>query len=160
MAIHITKSKLFDEEKGNLKENAIHYFPCKINFEGSANVSRYFTNLITKNGDENNGLTASFRGYPLNGCIVSLPEGYKGLILKETVKPVSGTERTFHVTHTFQSLTYWNWDKIPSKDDAFLSALDWTDIAEAIHSPVQDLNKEKIVCNSSTTDPDSTKAEH
>lgn len=78
------------------------------------------------------GLIASFRGYPLNGHIVNLPEGYKGLILKETAKPVSGNERTFHVTHTFQNITYWNWDKIPSKDDAFLSALDWVDIAEAV----------------------------
>lgn len=41
-------------------------------------------------------------------------------------------ERNIYATGTFKDFTYWNYDKIPSKTDAFISALDWIDIAEAV----------------------------
>ena len=83
-------------------------------------------------------MSASFRGYPLKGQVLSLPEGYRGIVLQETIKPLSETaERNLHVTHSFKSFTYWNWDKTPSKNDLLLSALDWIEVSEAVSSNVR-----------------------
>lgn len=54
------------------------------------------------------------------------------MILHESVKPVANEDRKFYMTHKFNSLTYWNWDKVPSKNDAIYQALDWIDIANAV----------------------------
>jgi hypothetical protein len=67
------------------------------------------------------------------GKVIPLPNGYRGIVGQETVKPMTeGAERNIHVTHTFKSFTYWNWDKPPSLNDALLSALDWVDVSEAV----------------------------
>lgn len=78
-------------------------------------------------------LQTSFRGYPLEGTTVVVPEGYKGITFFEYKKPdAEGVERNLHSTGIFTQFTYWNYDKIPSKNDAFVAALDWIDIAEAV----------------------------
>jgi len=78
-------------------------------------------------------LCSSFRGYPLMGKVIPLPNGYRIIVAQETVKPVTeGAERNIHVMHTFKSFTYWNWDKPPSLNDALISALDWIDVSEAV----------------------------
>lgn len=40
--------------------------------------------------------------------------------------------RNLYCTETFSQFTYWNYDKIPSKNDSLVAALDWIDIAEAV----------------------------
>lgn len=78
-------------------------------------------------------LKASFRGYPLLGKVISLPKDYKGLVLQETINPSNeDKDRNIYTTHAFNKLIYWNWDKQPSQNDAFIAALDWIDIAEAV----------------------------
>lgn len=42
--------------------------------------------------------------------------------------------RNLYCTGTFSQFTYWNYDRIPSKNDAFSAALDWIDIADAVSS--------------------------
>nr|CAD7261531.1 unnamed protein product [Timema shepardi] len=77
-------------------------------------------------------LKASFRGYPLEGKVITLPTGYKGIVVQETLKrQVEGAERNVHLTHTFKSLTFWNWDRTPSRNDPFIAAFDWIDLANA-----------------------------
>ena len=67
------------------------------------------------------------------GQDINLPTGYKGLVVQETKQPlVENVDRTLHASHVFDKLTYWNWDKMPSANDPFISALDWIDIAEAV----------------------------
>lgn len=78
-------------------------------------------------------LQSSFRGHKLNGQTVKIPEGYSGLVLHETSKPVTETQnRKFYVTNNFNEFTYWNWDKKTTKNDAVLQILDWIDIADAV----------------------------
>ncbi|GFG39566.1 hypothetical protein Cfor_00996 [Coptotermes formosanus] len=133
MAVHIKRSVKL-EGKTELMNNSIHYMPCQIHTDGQASVSKYFKPSI-KSQDGNDVLYSSFRGYPLMGKVISLPKGYKGIVAQETVKPMTeGAERNIHVMHTFTSFTYWNWDKPPSLNDALLSALDWIDISEVLHS--------------------------
>lgn len=76
---------------------------------------------------------SSFRGYPLNGTIVKVPEGYKGITFYEENKPEDPKiKRDLVSTGGFTNFTYWNYDKLPSKNDAIISALNWIDIAEAV----------------------------
>ncbi|XP_017781261.1 PREDICTED: uncharacterized protein LOC108566067 [Nicrophorus vespilloides] len=110
--------------------------PFKIHADCDAKVKKYFETYVK---EKENHLTASFRGYPLKGKVIDVPDGYKGLVLHESMKPMTEKEdRNFYVIHTFDKLTMWNWDKVPSKNDAMIQALDWIDIAEALHSPIVD----------------------
>lgn len=78
-------------------------------------------------------LSASFRGYPLKGKRLEFPEGYRGVVLHERIKIDNDKEdRRLYVTHNFNTMTLWNWDKKPSANDAFQRAMDWIDIAEAV----------------------------
>lgn len=55
------------------------------------------------------------------------------MVLHESIKPSTDKdERKFYVVNRFKDITYWNWDKIPSKNDPFIKAFDWIDIAEAV----------------------------
>lgn len=73
------------------------------------------------NSSSNSVLTASFRGRPLQGTKVKIPESYKGFVLGK--KPGE-----------FEEFTYWNWDQLPSKTDAVVKALQWINVSDAIHS--------------------------
>ncbi|XP_011136059.1 ribonuclease H2 subunit C isoform X2 [Harpegnathos saltator] len=78
----------------------------------------------------------SFRGYPLQGKKITVPAGYKGMIFMENKKTdTEGKNRNLYRTGTFSQFTYWNYDRIPSKNDALSAALDWIDIADALHTP-------------------------
>lgn len=41
-------------------------------------------------------------------------------------------ERNLYCTGTFSQFTYWNYDRIPSKNDTLVAALDWVDIAKVV----------------------------
>lgn len=111
--------------------------PFKIAADCEAEVSTYFKPYIKVN-DSN--YTSSFRGYPLVGKKLSLPKGYTGVILNERVIPDTDTEeRNFYITNRFESFMHWNYDKIPTMNDAIMQVLDvWVDVAEALHSPIQE----------------------
>ncbi|KAL1123857.1 hypothetical protein AAG570_001627, partial [Ranatra chinensis] len=78
-------------------------------------------------------LTSSLRGYPLVGKKLDLPAGYSCVLLTEPFKPRTATQsRTFRAAGMTESITAWNWDKTPSRNDPLISALDWIHIAEAV----------------------------
>ncbi|XP_026325353.1 ribonuclease H2 subunit C [Hyposmocoma kahamanoa] len=113
-------------------EQKAHYIPCKIDENGTANVRKYFEPYI--NSNDNGELTATFRGHPLDGIKMNVPEGYRAVVVTEAKRPLAeDAERRFQVAGGFKQFTYWNWDKKPSKNDNLVKALDWIDIAEAIH---------------------------
>lgn len=135
MAIHIQSGK--NNVDSNLKNSKIQCVPFKIHADCDAPVLNYFEPYVRTT--ENDVLAASFRGYPLKGKKVDVPEGYVGVVLHESIRPTrEKDERKFYVVNKFKDLIYWNWDRIPSKNDAFLKALDWIDIAEALHSPIDE----------------------
>jgi len=64
---------------------------------------------------------------------VAVPAGYKGLVLQEKKQPlVENIERNLHVSRVFDELVYWNYDSIPSSNDALIKALDWIEISHAV----------------------------
>ncbi|XP_067681626.1 ribonuclease H2 subunit C-like [Haliotis asinina] len=124
-------------------EDSCHLMPFDVEHDGNANVSSYFTTSIR---EEQEATTASFRGRPLNGQHFTLPSGYSGIVVKENRKPVTEDEdRELNITHRFQKMTYWNLDKLPSADDRFTQAMQWADIAKALHRPVDEESSQKSV---------------
>ncbi|XP_025158584.1 ribonuclease H2 subunit C isoform X3 [Harpegnathos saltator] len=108
--------------------------PCKIHGDESAKVSSFFKPYMRKVDEEY--YECSFRGYPLQGKKITVPAGYKGMIFMENKKTdTEGKNRNLYRTGTFSQFTYWNYDRIPSKNDALSAALDWIDIADALHTP-------------------------
>lgn len=64
---------------------------------------------------------------------MTVPAEYKGMTFMENKKTdAEGKNRNLYCTGTFSQFTYWNYDRIPSKNDALSAALDWIDIADAV----------------------------
>ncbi|XP_034839014.1 ribonuclease H2 subunit C [Maniola hyperantus] len=131
MSIQV-ENNLKDNERKVLFEQRAHYMPCQIEADGPANVSEYFEPYVVDRGDGE--LSATFRGHPMDGVKMPLPEGYSAVIVSEGKRPLAeDAERKFQVTGGFKEIIYWNWDKKPSKNDNLTKAMVWMDIAEAIH---------------------------
>ena len=137
--------------------SSVHLMPCKIHSDGPADVAGFFTPYIgkKKSDQEEEGtryllfdrkhyiryvdldsvFEGSFRGYPLQGQKIPVPEGYTGLVLTETKKPLTENEpKNLSITKKFDSFTYWNWDYNPSTNDPAQLALDWLDISKVVKS--------------------------
>ena len=65
--------------KNPVTADHLHYLPCSVNFTGETEVDERFRKLTEKNEDTGL-LTGSFRGFPLEGKSVSLPENYTGAV--------------------------------------------------------------------------------
>ncbi|XP_034037796.1 ribonuclease H2 subunit C [Thalassophryne amazonica] len=114
----------------------IHLMPCEIEHNGPAQISQYFTATIKDGKHEK---TVSFRGRGLKGQELRCPQGYTGLVLKEVNKSGFDQEdRTVKVSSIFDKVTYWNLETPPNTDDTVVMALDWPELAEAIHGPIED----------------------
>ncbi|CAG4971119.1 unnamed protein product [Parnassius apollo] len=131
MSIQI-ENNLKNGDNPEIFEQRAHYLPCKIEADGAANVEKYFEPYVVEK--ENGELSATFRGHPLDGVKMSLPDGYRAILVTEAKKPLADdADRRFQVAGGFKEFVYWNWDKKPSKNDNIVKAFDWIDIAEAIH---------------------------
>ncbi|KAH8277979.1 hypothetical protein KR018_012201 [Drosophila ironensis] len=112
----------------------LHFLPAKIDGNGEANVEQYFNNYTRDSVECGSGvLTNALRGYPLMGERLKVPEGFKGLVLQETERPLSeSADRQLRLTGVFDAFTYWNYDKVPSNGDAYRQAILMADVAEAV----------------------------
>ncbi|KAJ8922456.1 hypothetical protein NQ315_004403 [Exocentrus adspersus] len=120
----------------NSKDSNVQSLPCRIHADCDASVAQYFDNYVKTK--EDGTLSGSFRGYPLRGKKVQVPEGYSGLVLHESSRPSDDKEeRTFHVAGKFEEMTFWNWDKATGDGDGITRALEWIEIAKALHSPIE-----------------------
>ncbi|XP_022231816.2 ribonuclease H2 subunit C [Drosophila obscura] len=118
----------------------LHYLPAKVNGDGEANVETYFSNYTREAPEYGSGiLTNALRGYPLVGDRIQVPEGYKGLVLQETEKPLNeSADRQLRLTGVFDEFTYWNYDKVPSNGDPYRQALLMADVAQALSEPISE----------------------
>lgn len=122
-----------------------HLMPCSIDYNGSANVSRFFKPSINcippkdPNTDPAQHLSASFRGRLLNGRKIVLPADYAGILLMEDNNR-SMDEVNLKPINKFSEFTYWNLDCTPSSDDKIVQAIQWIEISKAIHSSVNEVN--------------------
>ena len=71
-----------------------------------------------------------------------LPPNWQGVVYVERKRPLNDeTDRVLQPKSTFDSFTYWNYDKNPSRNDAFTQALQWLEISSVLHSPEPPVEK-------------------
>eukprot|EP00088_Acartia_fossae_P055964 TRINITY_DN6509_c0_g1_i1.p1 TRINITY_DN6509_c0_g1~~TRINITY_DN6509_c0_g1_i1.p1 ORF type:complete len:147 (+),score=20.90 TRINITY_DN6509_c0_g1_i1:830-1270(+) len=110
----------------------VQFMPFSMKFNGETEVQKRF-NTETKENKEKGCLENSFRGYPLEGVKMTLPEKYAGLVLDTGVLTFSGEKENIRGVKMFKEFTYWNYDRVPSENDNLAQALQWTKVAEALH---------------------------
>ena len=121
----------------------LNHLPCKIQYDGHAPVGAYFQRTAKPDSVNSGEIIeeATFRGRYLLGKRAKLPSNTIGLVLRPRV---TGTRRdddeneggAWDVDGTFEELTYWNRDTTPLRTDPVPAALRWTELARAIHRPV------------------------
>lgn len=113
----------------------LHFIPAKVNKDSAADVEKYFDQFTDKSstGDV---LNNSLRGRPIVGAKMNVPDGWQGVVYVERKRPLNDdADRVFQQKATFDSFTYWNYDKNPSRNDAFAQALQWLEISDVLHAP-------------------------
>nr|XP_043608328.1 uncharacterized protein C12B10.15c [Erigeron canadensis] len=148
--IHLLLGTTGDERK----EEEIHQVPCCIKYNGPSPVSHYFKPKSI--GIEVDGLDvmeAYFRGRKLQGTTMSLHNGYSGFVIGKNTSAKRKTCDTnaWKMKAKFQNITLWNHDDLPSKEDPFLRAFHWFDVAKALHKPVTAEDIESAVNPGATT---------
>ena len=131
----------------------IHFLPCKIEYEGSAPVDRYFLvdPLTSRDAEADpNVLVSTFRGRGFLGATEKIPEGAKGLIVSENFEfpdyeekedeeddEARNGQRILQIEGMFESLTYWNHDVIPKNDQHVARWMDSIRLARIVHDTEQ-----------------------
>ncbi|CAF0912908.1 unnamed protein product [Rotaria sp. Silwood1] len=102
----------------------VYSMPCSIDIPSTitSDIKRHFTNSIQVNKDNNNKLVASFRGRPLDGEQLDIPNDYIG-ILTNSSKYVS----------SFDKFIYFNLDCSTSKNDCIARSIEWLSLAKILH---------------------------
>ena len=102
--------------------SSVYSMPFSIDIPSTitSDIKRHFTNSIQINN--NNKLEASFRGRPLNGEHIHIPDDYIG-ILTNSSKPLS----------SFDKLTYFNLDCSTSKNDCIARSIEWLSLGKILH---------------------------
>lgn len=87
----------------------------------SSDIKRHFTDSIQFNSN-NNKLEASFRGRPLNGEHIDIPNDYIGILTNSS-----------NIISSFDQLTYFNLDCSTSKNDCISRSIQWLSLAKILH---------------------------
>ncbi|XP_074605496.1 uncharacterized protein LOC141858603 [Brevipalpus obovatus] len=109
--------------------------PCEIHHTGKANTDKYFESTVSSSKEDSKRLNASFRGRPLNGIRVDLPDQFTGLVCNKE-KANKRNDIKLNAIKEFHTLTLWNYDCKPTENDTAVQALKWLEVSSAIHQPV------------------------
>lgn len=128
-------------------QRPLHLLPCRIRPDRVAAVGgdqtltgpvdRYFCpyekDATTTIGDTTAVWRASLRGKPLTGVKLDMPDGYVGVLCScDGNRMDRGDPSDLVADRVTERLTYWNWDRVPSREDPLLAAYDWVRVSEAI----------------------------
>ncbi|ESO02644.1 hypothetical protein HELRODRAFT_161934 [Helobdella robusta] len=146
MAAEKTRISLKCDEKELLKDDNVHFIPCKFDPDNKENIGsdaksdrikNFFHSSIfcekNDNGSYEDVLHASIRGRPLVGTRMKLPQGYEGIVLEKEEHSEEEEHKNYKIREKFKSLTYWNLDSKPNLDDKFRQALKWIEISKAVN---------------------------
>ena len=113
-----------------------HLINCEIEANAEANVSKYFEPAIVKKDDLRSDV--SFRGRPMNGRRVKLPDDF----VLASLKPSLSDEHQFNAGESANELHYWNFDQVPDLEDSTNQAINWIHISKCLGDAVtmDDLN--------------------
>lgn len=72
---------------------------------------------------------------------MKLPKGYEGGVMVEMRKKLTSEDieepKQLKIVGTFDQLHCWNLDRKPSANDPFPRALQWLELAEALHGTTE-----------------------
>ena len=103
---------------------------CEIEANVEANVGKYFEPAIVKRDQSRSDV--SFRGRPMNGRRVKLPDDF----VLANLKPSLGDERQFCATDAANELHYWNFDQVPDLEDSTNQAINWIHLSKCLGDAV------------------------
>lgn len=151
----LTKLDAINVDDRQVKQS-IHLLPCKIRPRKSTKKNQTFTAPVDKyfcpySKDVSNDVTdkndlviggklwhASLRGKPLTGIQLGMPDGYVGLFCRKADETDQEGNADLIADQSngcvAQQLMYWNWDRVPTREDPLLAALDWIHVSEALMS--------------------------
>ena len=131
MTTTITGSKMTLENP--VSANNIQYIPCHINYTGETQINDRFIKFTSENLNKGS-LGNSLRGFPLDGKTVTLPEGFTGLVVESGKTGLTKQKKSARVNSGFKKMRVWNYDKVPGNLDSWQQALNWTKVANVLHS--------------------------
>ena len=131
MTTTITGSKMTLENP--VSANNIQYMPCYINYTGETQITDRF-NQFTSENVRKGSLSNSLRGFPLDGKTVRLPDGFTGLVVESSKAGLTKQDKSARVNVSFKEMRVWNYDKVPGDSDSWQQALNWTKVADVLHS--------------------------
>ncbi|KAG8385123.1 hypothetical protein BUALT_Bualt03G0009000 [Buddleja alternifolia] len=107
----------------------VHQLPCCIKYDGPTSVSHYFKPKLT---GRNGGGWAKSGGSILQRKEITWHHCF--ILGKKSSDKKINTENSncWETNATFQNVTVWNHDAMPSKDDAFLRAFHWFTVSKTI----------------------------
>lgn len=129
--------KFSDKLKTDSKVDC-HLIACRVKANCEANVDKYFNPTISECDKQKSVLLSSFRGRPLIGRKVELPENCSAFVLHKSKNSEESIAK-----ESFKQITYWNLDKFPSDSDSLPQAIQWINISNAIHSPISSKTSSK-----------------
>ncbi|OMJ12381.1 Ribonuclease H2 subunit C [Smittium culicis] len=138
------------ESKDSNHKFSLNHLPYCIHYDGETNTDSYFkpTTQITPEGEIH---TCSFRGHLIKGVKVTIPHGYKGIVVQNINENthlsvtddssedallgdvISTTDKTFSVLNNFEGWIEWSPEIEPSKQDPSINALSWIKVSDIIH---------------------------
>ncbi|KAJ3020959.1 Ribonuclease H2 subunit C [Thoreauomyces humboldtii] len=134
--IHVAPPR---DNDANLPTPSLHLLPCKIHHTGPARVSSFFVPSSSSSCEDNAKLTASFRGRGLQGVKVSVPDGYEGVIYRESgmhkVSEEGGEAsslRSMRREGKFDGFVAWGHDEVPGVGGGHdgVGLVAWLEIAD------------------------------
>lgn len=116
----------------------IHHLPCKIHYNGVANVRNMFASDVR---DDHGVVKSAFRGRELAGRRLSLPEGCIGLVCALKNENTAQTEEEdecvgLDVQAVFDSICEWKHDAIPGRQDNVHLWMEWIELSAKLHEHV------------------------
>eukprot|EP00055_Hartaetosiga_balthica_P008066 m.28907 g.28907 ORF g.28907 m.28907 type:complete len:185 (-) comp6102_c0_seq3:921-1475(-) len=117
----------------------IHVLPCKINHDGKADVSKYFSPICRKDEKDLRLVWGTFRGRGIHGKKVDVPSGYEGIRFKSKSKIKNDTEEVHWQSEgQFFNLTMWKLGREATnlEDDPITTWQSQLQFAEKINKPL------------------------
>ncbi|KRX80750.1 Ribonuclease H2 subunit C [Trichinella sp. T6] len=108
----------------------VHSVPARIEYNGPAKIAEFFESSRRQTADRHE--SATFRGRPLQGVEVEVPESYRLYIAEKLVEENQDNNACKLVMKKqFKRLNVWSLDE-PADTAKLLQAIAWVEIAESI----------------------------
>ncbi|XP_077526023.1 ribonuclease H2 subunit C-like [Haemaphysalis longicornis] len=120
---------------GSAKNVDVHFFPCDIEHRGAAKMTTYFSPHVETVEGQPEVLKSQFRGRPLKGRELALPDGYAGIVARTS--PTDSVTKSLYVSGKFDKITAWNWG-LPPSEEKCRKINDWITVSRALHGQSDD----------------------